>query len=229
MNAVRPNGMRWACEVPPEERARPIDAQLQEAKAQERRLIERAQQGDHDAFAALLQLHQRKVFSLIGHLVRPRAEVEDIAQQVFLKAYRALGRFNFRAAFSTWLHRIAVNECYDYLRRQRAKKSSAANEIQVGELAELDRLAAARPAPADSARRAELCQVVEKLFQRLPVDDRLLLTLRELEGYSMEEIAGFLRLKENTVKVRLFRARQRLLETHRRLLGGRRTIERGRK
>ncbi len=221
MEALRPTAVRWESEATAERQGPPAEARARsrEAQAEERDLIGRAQRGDQEAFAALLRLHRRRVFALIGHLVRQPADIEDLAQQVFLKVYRALGRFNFQASFSTWLHRIVVNECYDHLRRHRARKSSAGNEVAVEDLAELERLGAAgnSPRPLDAARRLELRQTVEQLFARLPADDRLLLALRELEGLSMEEIARVLGVKENTVKVRLFRARKRLVEIHRRL------------
>jgi RNA polymerase sigma-70 factor (ECF subfamily) len=192
-------------------------------KREDRFLVEQVQQGDQRAFETLLQKHQRRVLSLIGHTIRQPNEVEDLAQQVFLKVYTALPKFDFRAEFSTWLYRITVNECYDHLRRQRALKSYGGNEIQVGELVDLDRLSAKRSRPGENpARQAELKQVVEILFSRLSAEERLLLTLRELEGYSMEEIATVMDLKENTVKVRLFRARKRLLDLHHRLLKGNR-------
>jgi len=191
-----------------------------QARRETQLLVERAQKGDHEAFAALMRRHQRRVFSLIANLIRRPAEVEDIAQEVFLKVYRSLGRFDFRAAFSTWLYRIAVNECYDHLRRQRAQKSGAGKEVQLGEPGDLEALAAPGRSP-DVARQAELRQLVEHLFRRLPARDRLLLGLRELEGLSVEEIAGVMNSKENTVKVQLFRARKRLLELHRRSLARR--------
>jgi len=191
-----------------------------QARRESQLLVERAQKGDHEAFAQLMRLHQRRVFSLIANLIRRPAEVEDIAQEVFLKVYRSLGRFDFRAAFSTWLYRIAVNECYDHLRRQRAQKSGAGKEVQLGEPGDLEGLAAPGRSP-DVARQAELRQLVEQLFGRLPAHDRLLLGLRELEGLSVEEIAGVMNSKENTVKVQLFRARKRLLELHRRSLARR--------
>lgn len=222
MSTFRLTESRWTLALAAERRSQRSEGNVQGAKAEERLLIERAREGDHDAFAKLLARHQRRVFSLIGNLIRQRAEVEDIAQQVFLKMYLALPQFDFRAAFSTWLYRIVVNECYDYLRRQRAQKSPAGRVVQVEELAELERLAAPGGAEStDPARQAELRQLVEHLFQRLPAEDRLVLTLKELEGFSIEEIGQVLDLKENTVKVRLFRARRRLLEAHRRLFGRR--------
>jgi RNA polymerase sigma-70 factor (ECF subfamily) len=191
-----------------------------EGSTDEREQIERAQQGDADAFEALLRSYQRRVFSVIGSVVRQPAETEDIAQQVFLKVYLGLGRFDFRSAFSTWLYRIVVNECYDHLRRQRALKSAPPGGIRMGDLAELDRWASVgRPgAEIDIARRLELREVVEQLLGRLPAGDRLLLILKEVEGFTTEEIAHFVGRKESTVKVRLFRARKRLVEIHRRIL-----------
>lgn len=186
----------------------------------EHALIRRAQRGEAEAFELLLKRHQRRVLSLVGHLLRQPNEVEDIAQQIFLKVYLALPRFDFRSAFSTWLYRIAVNECYDHLRRRRAQKSAAAAEIAVEELAALDSLGASatRAGEPDVAAQTEIRQLVAKLFARLPAEDRLVLTLKELEGLSVEEIAGIMKLRENTVKVRLFRARRRMLEAYQRLV-----------
>lgn len=190
------------------------------AREEEHALIRRAQGGEHDAFETLVRRHQRRVLSLIAHLVRQPAEVEDIAQQVFFKVYLALPRFDFRSAFSTWLYRIAVNECYDHLRRQRAQKSPTRVEVGVEELAKLAQLskAATQPVPPDIARQTELRQIVEKLFRHLAPKDRLMLVLKELEGFSVEEITAIMGLKESTVKVRLFRARRHMLEAYQRLM-----------
>lgn len=224
MAIFRPKTARWKLGVTAEARRETLDPGVQEAKAEERRLVRQAQQGDAEAFTRLLQRHQRRVFSLIANLLRQPADVEDVAQQIFLKVYLALPRFDFRAAFSTWLYRIVVNECHDQLRRQRAQKAPAGSEIAVDDLALLERLASGQrwPGGADVARRIELRQLVEQLFRRLTPEDRALLLLKELEGLSVEETAAVLGLKENTVKVRLFRARRRLVEIHRRFLGGRR-------
>jgi len=188
-----------------------------------RALVERAQRGDHDAFAELLRLHQRRVFSLVAHLLPRPADVEDIAQEIFLKVYRSLPRFDFRAAFSTWLYRIVVNECYDQMRRQRAQKSPGGKEVQLPEPGDLEQMASSAARAPDVARQAELRQMVAQLFRRLPAHDRLLLTLREVEGLSVEEIGEVMGIKENTVKVQLFRARKRLLELHRRWQSRRKT------
>lgn len=216
MSALRRTETRWLFGAHEEERsATPVPRPDQQ---EERRLIERAQGGDHEVFATLLERHRRRVFSLIANLLRRPTEVEDIAQQVFLKVYLALPRFDFRSSFSTWLHRIVVNECYDQMRRQRAQKAAAGSEVAVGDPQELERLmgAGGEPDPAEHARRAELRGLVEGLFRHLPAEDRLLLTLKEMEGFSVDEIAAVTKMKPNTVKVRLFRARKRLLEVRRR-------------
>jgi len=212
MDGLRRNQLGWQTSA----QNRGPEAAPESPQAIERRLIERAQKGDHEAFRALVERHQRRVFSVIAHLLRRPADVEDIAQQVFLKAYLALPRFDFRAAFSTWLYRIAVNECYDQMRRQRAQKAAGDSEVQLGDPGELERLAGPAQRSSSIARAAEARQLVEALLQRLAPEDRLLVTLRELEGFSIEEIATMTKLKANTVKVRLFRARRRLVEIHRR-------------
>ena len=213
MDGLRRNQLGWQPTAP--------EAAGESPQASERRLIVRAQKGDHEAFRALVERHQRRVFSVVAHLLRRPADVEDIAQQVFLKAYLALPRFDFRAAFSTWLYRIAVNECYDQMRRQRAQKAAGDSEVQLGDPGELERLAGPGQRSSGIARAAEARQLVEALLERLAPDDRTLVTLRELEGFSIEEIAKMTKLKANTVKVRLFRARRRLVEIHRRFFARR--------
>ena len=183
---------------------------------EERLLIERARAGDHQAFAALVERYRRRVFSLVFHLSRRPEDVEDLAQQIFLKVYQALPRFDFRASFGTWLYRIAANECYDYLRRKSTLKAAEDREVQVGEWSEWERLAGAS-APADAQRRAEARDLAQRLLRRLPEQDRILLLLREVEGFSHAEMARMFGLSENVIKVRLFRARKRLVEAHRRL------------
>lgn len=222
MHALRLTWMEspfWAM-AGADEREKDLRHEHVRADGEERGLITRAQGGDHDAFEQLLRRHQRRVFSLIGHLLRQPAQVEDIAQQVFLKVYLALPRFDFRSAFSTWLYRIVVNECYDQLRRQRAKKSPPMAELTVEELAGLEQLgeSATRTGADDFATRTELRQLLETVFRRLPPEDRLVLTLKELEGFSVEEIAQLMQLQENTVKVRLFRARRRFLAAYERVV-----------
>jgi len=191
--------------------------------AQELEWIKAAQQGDGGAFGFLVERYQRRIFSLVHHLVRQREDVEDLAQEIFIKTFRSLRSYNFQASFITWLSRVAVNHCYDYLRRLRA--SPVTYYSQMGEEGQRN-LEAHAESPEegglDQAERTALQDLVGKLLDRAPANDRLILTLKELEGYSVEEISDLLNLKTSTVKVRLHRARKRILEDLQELRAGRR-------
>lgn len=181
--------------------------------AQEIQAIKRAQEGDSTAFGPLVEKYQQRVFSLVYHLVRRRDEVEDLAQEIFIKAFRAIRSYNFQSSFATWLSRIATNHCYDYLRHERASRVSF--YWQMGEDSQRELESNAESLPEDQLDHAEktvLRDLVDKLLQRAPVNDRQILILKELQDYSVEEIAEILKLKPTTVKVRLHRARKRMLE-----------------
>ena len=94
----------------------------EKAASEERVLVRRAQAGDVAAYEELLAKHQQRVFAVVGGILRHREDVEDVAQQVFVKAYFSLKRFDLRSAFGTWLYKIAVNECWDYLRKKKVRR-----------------------------------------------------------------------------------------------------------
>ena len=175
-------------------------------------LIRSCQSGDPDAFRLLMRRYQGKVFSIAYALVRRRADVEDIAQQVFTKVYFGLRQFDFRCALLTWIYRITVNECYDYLRKQRASKLQYISEMTEGEAREVANTASSRLSPE---RQVEMAQTVSLLLGKLSPDERLLLVLKEVEGYSIQDLARMFAWNVNTVKVKLFRARQRLVHAAR--------------
>jgi RNA polymerase sigma-70 factor (ECF subfamily) len=180
--------------------------------AQEHGWIRRAQKGDGEAFEPLVRKYQQRVFSIVYHLVRRRDEVEDLVQEIFIKAFRAMRSYNFQASFGTWLSRIATNHCYDYLRHQRSTRVSY--YWQLGEDAERELEASAEGLSeqgSDHVEQAALREIVDKLLERAPEKDRTILVLKELEDYSVEEIASILNLKPGAVKVRLHRARKRML------------------
>jgi RNA polymerase sigma-70 factor (ECF subfamily) len=184
----------------------------------ESQLVLRAQKGDSEAFEILVRAHQQRVFAVVGGILRVRADVEDVAQQVFMKAYFSLPRFDQRAAFSTWLYKIAVNECWDYLRKKKVRRlvyESDLSEEQVRQFTSSSEHSATAERYDPTSRRVELRQLVERLLSELDERDRLMLLLKEVEGFSVEEISGILGLNVNTVKVRLFRARARLTAIYR--------------
>jgi RNA polymerase sigma-70 factor, ECF subfamily len=175
--------------------------------------IKRAQQGEHESFGPLVRRYQQRVFSLVYHLVRRRDEAEDLAQEIFIKAFRAIKTYNFQSSFVTWLSRIATNHCYDYLRHERASRVSFYWQMGEDSQREFESNAESQPEQAlDHEEQTVLRDLVSKLLQRAPENDRRILILKELEDYSVEEIAEILDLKPTTVKVRLHRARKRMLE-----------------
>jgi RNA polymerase sigma-70 factor, ECF subfamily len=180
---------------------------------QEIEWIKRAQQGEPEAFTPLVQKHQQRVFSLVYHLVRRRDEVEDLAQEIFIKAFRGIRSYNFQSSFATWLSRIATNHCYDYLRHERASRVSFYWQMGENSQQELEANAESLPEQTlDHGEQTVLKDLVTKLLDRAPENDRKILILKELQDYSVEEIAEILDLKPTTVKVRLHRARKRMLD-----------------
>src|SRR6202023_1271318 len=177
----------------------------------DRELVRRAQAGDKEAFEELVRRHQHRVFAVAGGILRRREDVEDIAQQVFVKAYFSLKRFDQRAAFSTWLYKITVNECWDLLRKRKVRPlvyESDLSEEQARQYGAPEE----RSAPAlDISDKLVARERVEKLLECLDERDRMMLILKEVEGFAVEEIAEILDLNANTVKVRLFRARRRIV------------------
>jgi RNA polymerase sigma-70 factor (ECF subfamily) len=182
-------------------------------------LVRRAQQGDAGAFERLVTRHQQRILAVVAGTLRRREDVEDIAQQVFVKAYFSIKRFDMRSAFSTWLYKIAVNECWDYLRKKRVRPLVYEADLSEDQVRQLDSFVNTGQAPADASRRAELGEIVEQLLSHLSDEDRQILLLKEVEGFSVEEISEMLDLNVNTVKVRMFRARARLMRTYRQRFG----------
>ena len=183
---------------------------------EERLLVRAAQNGDKAAFETLVRRHQHRVFAVARGILKRQEDVEDIAQQVFVKAYFSLKRFDQRAAFSTWLYKITVNECWDLLRKRKARPlvyESDFSEEQSRQYGAPDREVAQGP---DTSERMAMRERLEGMLSQLEQRDRAMLVLKEVEGFSVEEIADSMGLNANTVKVRLFRARRRIVEYCRR-------------
>lgn len=173
--------------------------------------IKSAQRGDREAFGLLVQQHQRRVFSVVFNLVRRQEEVEDLAQEVFIKAFRAIRSYNFKASFAAWISRIAINHCYDYLRRERSSKVKYYWQISEDAQRSIEADAGVKE-QENLEEQTAARELAGRLLERAPAQDRVVLTLREIEGRPIEEIAGILNLNPSTVKVRLHRARKRMLE-----------------
>lgn len=186
--------------------------------SEEAALVRRVQAGDESAFREIVERYQSKVFSIIYGILRNRNDAEDIAQQVFAKIYFSIGSFDFRSSLLTWIYKITVNECYDYLRKKRVRKL-----VYESDFTEEDalRMMNTEP-PVDQTRAVDavLAQrdLVMKLLGRISEEERTLILLKEVEGHSVEELAQMTGLNQNTIKVKLFRARQKLLRAANRLM-----------
>src|SRR6267378_7836602 len=207
-------------DLPPAVRDVPARASKLAGATADRELVRRAQGEDQEAFEELVRRHQHRVFAVAGGILRRREDVEDIAQQVFVKAYFSLKRFDQRAAFSTWLYKITVNECWDLLRKKKVRPllyESDLSEEQAQQFGAAERLDSGAQ---DISDKLEAQQQVENLLQGLDERDRMMLILKEVEGFAIEEIADILDLNANTVKVRLFRARRRIVSQARKRKDG---------
>ena len=188
----------------------PAREQRDEAAQEEARLIRQAQDGNQRAFEALVRLHDRRVFAIIGSFIRRRQDVEDLAQEVFLKAYLAIGRFRPGAPFAPWINRIAVNTCYDHLRATRRRQEIVLSDLAESEADFLDRYVekGSPSAGGETADRLAARDLAERILATLPPKDRLVITLREVQGFEIAEIATALGCSRPAAKVRLFRARR---------------------
>jgi RNA polymerase sigma-70 factor (ECF subfamily) len=174
-------------------------------------LVRRAQRGDKESFEELVRRHQNRVFAVARGILKRQEDVEDISQQVFVKAYFALKKFDQRSAFTTWLYKITVNECWDLLRKRKVRPLVYEADLS-DEQGRMYQASENREAEqTDLSDRIAARQQVERLLGFLDERDRGMLVLKEVEGFAIEEIADIFDLNTNTVKVRLFRARQRIL------------------
>jgi RNA polymerase sigma-70 factor (ECF subfamily) len=191
-----------------------------EGREREAGLVRRAQDGDQRAYEDLVRTHDRRIFAIIGGFVRRRQDVEDLAQEVFLKAYLAIGQFRPGEPFAPWLNRIAVNTCYDHLRSLRRRQ-----EISFADLSEreADFLSAwsgggSRSGGGGPEARAVAGDLADRILATLSPKDRLVITLREVQGLEIAEIASALGCSRPAAKVRLFRARRAMQAALRQLL-----------
>ena len=194
-----------------------VKARVDHRASDEAALVRRVQAGDEIAFRDIVERHQSKVFSIIYGILRNRNDAEDIAQQVFAKVYFSIRNFDFRSSLLTWIYKITVNECYDYLRKKRVRKLVYESDFSQEDS---QRMQTSQPAtdpalPADE--RLAQQDLVMKLLSKVSREDRSLILLKEVEGHSVEELSQILGMNENTIKVKLFRTRQKLLKAAQRL------------
>ncbi|MGH7496513.1 MAG: sigma-70 family RNA polymerase sigma factor [bacterium] len=175
-------------------------------------LIQAFRAGDDQAFTALVQKYQQHVFNLIFHHSGPAVEVEDLAQEVFLKIYAKLKNFQGRASFRTWLYRVTLNVCIDHARKKKVRRMLSLESLSEWAKARLSLRNTASPSPQAEAEAGELRGQIQRALAQLPEEFRQPLILRDVEGLEYGEIAAITGTQLGTVKSRIFRGRQRLRE-----------------
>jgi RNA polymerase sigma-70 factor (ECF subfamily) len=189
-------------------------------KEVDQQLVERAQRGDKHAFELLVIKYQRRLRRLISRFVRDAAEAEDVTQEAFIKAYRALPAFRGDSAFYTWLYRIGINTAKNYL-VSLGRRAPTTTQFDAEESEDFDgaELLQDLNTPENELMSKQVVNVVNESLLQLPEDLRTALTLREIEGLSYEEIAEVMSCPIGTVRSRIFRAREIVATNLRPLLG----------
>jgi RNA polymerase sigma-70 factor (ECF subfamily) len=188
----------------------------------DRQLVERAQRGDKRAFELLVEKYQRKLARLLSRFIRDPAEVEDVTQEAFIKAYRALPAFRGDSAFYTWLYRIGINTAKNYLMAM-GRRAPTSTEVEAEEAEGFEEGEQLRDinTPESLLLSNEIARTVNSTIEALPEELRTAIQMREIEGMSYEDIAKAMDCPIGTVRSRIFRAREAIAEQLRPLLGTR--------
>jgi RNA polymerase sigma-70 factor (ECF subfamily) len=186
----------------------------------DQQLVERAQHGDKHAFELLVSKYQRKLARLLSRFIRDSTEVEDVTQEAFIKAYRALPTFRGDSAFYTWLYRIGINTAKNYLvaMGRRAPTTTDIDSEEAEGFEDGDQLRDLNTPENELATR-QIAETVNQTLGELPEELRTAITLREIEGLSYEDIANIMNCPIGTVRSRIFRAREAIAARLRPLLG----------
>ncbi|MDQ6704391.1 MAG: RNA polymerase sigma factor [Acidobacteriota bacterium] len=175
-------------------------------------LIKRAQGGDASAFNEVVLAYRRRILGTIARLIGRPDDVEDVGQEVFLRLYFSLDQLRTAEVFEPWLYRLTVNASYDFLRKSRRRMESRMADLSERQVMIADAIAGGKVSQDDDHRR-KTRETVNGLLSAVSEEDRILLTMKEVEGLSLKEMEKIYHVNENALKVRLFRARQRVLKT----------------
>ena len=177
-------------------------------------LIVRARQGDGAAFNQLVLAYRKRILGTIGRLIGHPEDVEDVGQEVFLRLYFSLDQLRSAEVFEPWLYRLTANAAYDYLRKRRRRMESRMADLSEQQVTVADAVASSKVDHEEGQRKA-IRETVDSLLDGVSQEDRVLLMLKEVEGLSLKELGKIYHVNENALKVRLFRARQRVLKSFR--------------
>ena len=196
-----------------------VQVGVSEAKV-DQLLVERVQKGDKGAFDLLIQKYQHRIVSLVSRYVSDPSEAQDVAQEAFIKAYRAIGRFRGDSAFYTWLYRIGINTAKNWIVAKNRRPPSSDIDAVDAEQYNMSSRLKETSTPENELLREEIETTVYDTIANLPEDLRTAIMLREMDGMSYEEIATTMECPIGTVRSRIFRAREAIDEKLKPLLGG---------
>ena len=189
-------------------------------------VIKRAQNGDGAAFNEVVTAYRKRILGTIARLIARPEDVEDVAQEVFLRLYFSLDQLRTAEVFEPWLYRLTVNASYDYLRKQRRRMESRMSDLSEQQVIMADASAGGK-VDQEKQEQKRVRETVDSLLGSVSEEDRILLTLKEVEGLSLKELEKIYRVNENALKVRLFRARQRVLKAASKQAGGKKSVNAG--
>jgi RNA polymerase sigma-70 factor (ECF subfamily) len=176
-------------------------------------VIERARKGDDVCFNQIVVAYRKRILGTIARLIGRPEDVEDVGQEVFLRLYYSLDQLRTAEVFEPWLYRLTVNAAYDYMRRQRRRRESRMSDLSEQQVMMADASAGGKERQ-EEVRRTGIREFVQSLLGEVSEEDRALLILKEVEGLSLKELEQIYKVNENALKVRLFRARQRVLKAY---------------
>ncbi|MCQ8180054.1 RNA polymerase sigma factor RpoE [Methylomonas sp. SURF-1] len=185
-----------------------MNEQISTTEDVDQSLVQRVQQGDKAAFDLLVLKYQHKIVHLVNRYVKDPSEAQDVAQDTFIKAYRALGDFRGESAFYTWLYRIAINTAKNYLLSRSRRHFDYEIDVQDAEQVENAPQLKDIETPEHQLMNEQIVAVIKSAIENLPEEMRIAITLREFEGMSYEEIAEAMDCPIGTVRSRIFRARE---------------------
>lgn len=174
-------------------------------------VVRKAQAGEATAFNEVVTAYRRRIMGTVARMIGRPEDVEDVAQEVFLRLYYSMDQLRSPEVFEPWLYRLTVNASLDYLRKRRRRSESRMADLSEQQVMMADAAAGTRWSE-DEAQKARTREMVDALLSEVSEGDRVLLTLKEVEGLSLKELQSIYDVNESALKVRLFRARQRVLK-----------------
>ncbi len=177
------------------------------------KIIERAQQGDEEAFTEIIRAYRKRILGTVYRMISRSDDVEDVGQEVFSRLYDSLRQLRAPQVFEPWLYRLTINACYDYLRRKRREVDVRMADLSEEQVVAVDAALSGKKALEEN-RKEGARELLEVLLDRVSPEDRMLLVLKEIQGLSLKELSAVYKVNTNALKVRLFRARKRVLRAY---------------